>query len=162
MKTCKQCKGDIPHDAKKCQHCGSNTNSLFSMKSCLVLVGIFIFFGIIGALTDEGGSTSTSSTPQPQTIEAKQEAQKKFDELMKLSKTAGLVTSYEFSNKARVVYVSNIWYGQEVAFKKDFMASIAMSMHTVTGYRWFKVRDFRSNEVVGEVTAFGGSLEVYK
>lgn len=81
---------------------------------------------------------------------------------MALGKKSGLVTSYEFSESANVVYVGPLWYTQQVPFKKDFIAKIAMLKTNITGYRHFEVRDSYSNEKVAEVTAFSGSLEVYK
>ncbi|MFA5934551.1 MAG: hypothetical protein WC827_01535 [Candidatus Paceibacterota bacterium] len=94
--------------------------------------------------------------------EEKQKAQKELDSVFSLAKQAGLVTSYEFSNKANVIYVGKIWYTQTVAFKKDFLAKIATLKEKITGYHHFQVLDAYSNEKVAEVTAFSGSLEVYK
>lgn len=96
------------------------------------------------------------------TGEEKAEAQRKLKEIMDLAIKATLVESYEFSDKASVVYVSPMWYTQTVTFKKDFLASIAMPKKASTGYSHFEVRDARSNEKVAEVTAFSQSLEVYK
>jgi hypothetical protein len=48
-----------------------------------------------------------------------------------------------------------------VAFKKDFLAKVAMLQQVISGRHFFEVRNERSNEKVGEVTAFSGSLEVY-
>ena len=94
--------------------------------------------------------------------QTKENAQKELDEVMKLAQTSGLVTSYEFSEKANVVYVGKIWYTQTVAFKKDFMGKVAGLKKTITGYHRFEILDTYSNEKVAEVTAFSGSLEVYK
>lgn len=93
---------------------------------------------------------------------AKEKAQKELDDVIALSKKAGLVKSYEFSDKANVVYVNKMWYTQDVSFKKDFLAKIASLKTAITGYHRFEVRDAYSNEKVAEVTAFSGSLEVYK
>jgi hypothetical protein len=49
-----------------------------------------------------------------------------------------------------------------VSFKKDFLAKVAMLQEAISGRHFFEVHDDHSNEKVGEVTAFGGSLEVYK
>ena len=81
---------------------------------------------------------------------------------MNIAKTAGLVSSYEFSDRATVVYADMIWYTQTVSFKKDFIAKVALLKEKITGYRHFEVRDAYSNEKLAEVTAFLGSLEVYK
>ena len=72
------------------------------------------------------------------------------------------MSSYEFSEKANVVYVGKIWYTQPVTFKKDFMGKVAALKKTITGYHRFEVLDAYSNEKVAEVTAFSGSLEIYK
>jgi hypothetical protein len=89
-------------------------------------------------------------------------AQKELDSLMNLSKQAKLVISYEFSDTANVVYIDSGWYTQTVEFKKNFLAKISGLKEQVTGYHRFEVRDAYSNEKVAEVTAFSGSLEVYK
>jgi len=89
-------------------------------------------------------------------------AQKELDEIIALSKKAELISSYEFSNKANVVYVDSAWYGQKVSFKKDMMAKIAILKKRITGYQHFVMRDAYTDEKVAEVTAFSGSLEVYK
>ena len=93
-------------------------------------------------------------------------AQKDLDDLMALAEKSGLVHSYEFSATAHVIYIDSVWYTQDVKFKKDFMAKVSMLRATIVnnGASWdfFKVRDAYSDEVVGEVTAFSGSLEVYK
>ena len=89
-------------------------------------------------------------------------AQKELDALMNLSKQAQLVTSYEFSDTANVVYAGSAWYTQTVEFKKNFLAKVSSLKEQITGYHRFEVRDAYSNEKVAEVTAFSGSLEVYK
>jgi hypothetical protein len=93
---------------------------------------------------------------------AAEAAQKELDELIDLSKTAGLVSSYEFSERASVVYVTDVWYTQTVQFKKDFLAKVGGLKQTITGYKHFEVRHANSNEKVAELTSFTGSLEVYK
>ena len=93
---------------------------------------------------------------------AKKEAQDQLDAFMKTSKDAKLVTSYEFSETATVVYVDKMWYTQTVEFKKDFIAKIGMLKKAVTGYTHFELKDAYSNEKVGEITAFSQSIEVYK
>jgi cell division protein FtsL len=93
---------------------------------------------------------------------SKENAQKELDEIISLGKKAGLISSYEFSDKATVVYVGDTWYTQTVSFKKDLMAKIATLKKIIIGYRHFEVRDAYSNEKVAEVAAFSGSLEVYK
>jgi len=49
-----------------------------------------------------------------------------------------------------------------VAFKKDFLAKVAMLQEAISGHHDFEVRNEHSDEKVGEVTAFSGGLEVYK
>jgi hypothetical protein len=106
--------------------------------------------------------TPQNEIPPEKTTGDPAKAQKELDELIDLAKNARLVTSYEFSNKASVVYIDNVWYTQTVTFKKDFMAKIAMLKKQITGYNHFEVRDIYSNEKVAEVTAFSNSLEVYR
>ena len=79
-----------------------------------------------------------------------------------MSAKATLVSSYEFTDTDRVIYVSDVWYSMTVQFKKDFLAKVAMLQDAISGKHFFEVRDEHSNETVGEVTAFSGSLEVYK
>jgi hypothetical protein len=105
---------------------------------------------------------STQPAPVPQTNTSKADAQKELDDLMGLSKKAGLITSYEFSDTATVVYADKVWFTQTAAFKKDFLAKVATLKKTLTGYKHFEVRDAYSDEKVAEVTSFSGSLEVYK
>jgi hypothetical protein len=62
----------------------------------------------------------------------------------------------------RVIYVTDLWYQMSVTFKKDFLAKVGMLLKTISGRHAFEVHDDHSNEKVGEVTPFGGSLEVYK
>lgn len=75
---------------------------------------------------------------------------------------ATLVSSSEFSETDRVIYVTDTWYSMTVSFKKDFLAKVATLQDAISGKHFFEVRDEHSNEKVGEVTAFSGSLEVYK
>jgi hypothetical protein len=132
----------------------------------IVLGILMVIMAVITFSSFGSDSSSTSATQQPaqNTIspEAKQNAQKELDELIDLSKQANLVSSYEFSSTANVVYIDYAWYTQDVTFKKDFMAKIATLKKTITGYQHFELRDRRSDEKVAEVTAFGGGLEVYK
>jgi hypothetical protein len=81
---------------------------------------------------------------------------------MDLSEKGNLVSSYTFSDVERVIYVTDVWYSMSVAFKKDFLAKVAMLQQSIDGKPFFEVRNDQSNEKVGEVTASGGSLEVYK
>lgn len=58
--------------------------------------------------------------------------------------------------------LGSVWEGLTVAFKKDFLAKVAVLQQAISGRHFFEVRDDYSKEKVGEVTAFSGSLEVYK
>lgn len=111
-------------------------------------------------------TTQTQPAPKVSNSASQVQAQKDLDDLMALSKKAGLVHSYEFSNTAHVIYVDSVWYTQDVQFKKDFLAKVTTLRATIVnngaGWDWFEVKDAYSNEKVAEVTAFSGSLEVYK
>lgn len=111
-----------------------------------------------GKPVEQGAPVSQTNSP---TI-SKEEAQAELDRIVELGKQAGLIKSYEFSDMATVVYIGSTWYTQTVQLKKDFLAKIATLKETITGYQHFEVRDAYSNEKVAEVTAFSGSLEVYK
>lgn len=128
-----------------------------------------ILFFIIAIVTTPASSPESSANPAPaaQSVDVvneqdKASAMKELDEVINLAKKAQLVTSYEFSETATVVYIDKVWYTQTVGFKKDFMAKIATLKKRITGYAYFEVRDAYSNEKVAEVTAFSSSLEVYK
>lgn len=143
---------------------------------CLIFIVIFALIVLISTLAGGDKTSTNTSTATPTTnkvvvntsqvntnsAKTKAEAQKELDELMDLSKQSDLVTTYEFSDSATVVYVGSTWYTQTVQFKKDFLAKVAMLKETITGYKHFEARDALSNEKVGEVTSFSGSLEVYK
>lgn len=108
-----------------------------------------------------------TETPQPQPkaerdISSIETAKKELRELMQLSIDVKLVRSYEFSDKANVVYADRAWYSQDVQFKKDFLAKVSSLKEIITGYNHFEIRDTYTDEVVAEVTTFSGSLKVYK
>jgi hypothetical protein len=141
-------------------------------------IGLAIFFGIglIGTIFDDTPRPTPTSTPtqevktetQKETtttkpIISKDEAQKEFDRLIGLSKQSGLVTSYEMTAETPLkIFVSKVWYTQEVSFKKDMIAKFSTLEQAIYGRHRLEVRDAYSNEKVAEVTAFSGSLEVYK
>lgn len=138
---------------------------IWSIFITLIAVGIVTSAFSDNSKSDVQTTTSTSQVSNANpvaTVQSKIDAQKELNDLIALSKKALLIDSYEFSDKASVVYVSSVWYTQTVAFKKDFMAKIATLKETITGYAHFEVRDVNSNEKVGEVTSFSRSLEVYK
>lgn len=136
---------------------------------------MIVFFALFINLSDNTSTPSTvanedttevveNSVPTDSATEemSKEDAQKELDEFMALSKKATLVTSYEFSESANVVYVGEIWYSQTAVQKKDFLAYVGNLKKAVTGYRNFKVKDAYSDEVVAELTSFSGDLKVYK
>jgi len=121
----------------------------------------------IGWIATGGGAASSASTQPAVTPTAAPsmsatDAANQFKELMDLSEKANLVSSYTFSETERVIYVTDVWYSMTASFKKDLLAKVAMLQEAISGKRFFEVHDDHSNEKVGEVTAFSGSLEVYK
>jgi len=185
---CPLCKDIIPANAIRCSHCAGDLGEI-SIKTKIYeqatviqkrgrVVGITIIVLIVATAAgvySTDGNKQTSSTygnipnekddrdPEPIiTDKDKEVAQKKLNNILDLSEKAGLVISYEFSESARVIYVGNVWYTQTVKFKEDFLGSIAQPLKEVSGYHHFKVLDAYSNEKVGEVTAFSGSIKVYK
>jgi hypothetical protein len=114
----------------------------------------------------DGGSSYTTSTNTSsvsvQSQISKEDAGKQLKDLMDTAMKANIVSSYEFSESKNVVYAGKGWYTQKVSFKKDFLAKLSSLKQVATGYRHFEVRDAYSDEKIAEVTAFGGSLEVYK
>lgn len=119
-----------------------------------------IFSGIGNGSTASQETVTSPQTNEP-TVSAEQ-AKQELSELITLLQQARLVTSYEFSESASVVYVTDVWFTQDVTFKRDFLAKIATLKHAITGYKHFEVRHANSNEQLGEVTAFSGSLKVYR
>lgn len=112
------------------------------------------------------GSVTVAPAPTSQTAPlssaSSTEASNEFKDVMHMARQAGLVSSYEFSDSERVIYVTELWFAMTVSFKKDFLARVALLQEAISGRQYFEVRNDRSNEKVGEVTAFGGSLEVYR
>lgn len=145
-------------------------------KVFLMVGGAIVALMVIGSLSSDEPSQQPAEqqTPKQETVVekpaevpqepqvSKEEAQNQLVELMELSKAAKIVTSYEFSEKAVVVYVDKAWYEQPATFKKDFLARVASLKKITTGYKHFEIRDTYSDEKVAEVTSFTGSLEVYK
>jgi len=152
--------------------------------SWAILLLIPIIFLLVGSLGSSNKTPEQTAVNPPQSTQQEQatqqeaakqaaqaaakaqqdkvDAQKELEHVMSLAKTANLITSYEFSDVSDVVYAGPTWYTQTVQFKKDFIAKIAMLKEKITGYHHFEVRDAYTNEKVAEVTAFSGSLEVYK
>ena len=141
-------------------------------KIILIIGGIFIFILLVGAIFGNKNSStkqeenkdnvSNATETNVQDKVSKDKSQKELVELINLSKQAGVVSSYEFSETANVVYVTAAWYDLDVSFKKDLLGKIASLKEATTGYHRFEVRNVKSNEKVAEVTAFSGSIEIYK
>lgn len=157
-----------------------------SYKQWWFYVGVGLVAFVVSVIGLSGDSDTSVATTEPeQVVETQQEtvpvaeaqdavpvteastedsakAQSELDEVVALAKQAGVISSYEFSETANIVYVTDMWFKLDVAFKKDVMGKIASLKEAITGYHRFEVRHAQSNEKVGEVTAFSGSIEVYK
>ncbi len=144
-------------------------------RTWFIVLAIFFGIGFIGTLFDDTPRpTPTPSAPvvkeepkeevKPQVSQAsKDEAMKEFKRLMDLSIASGLVKSYEMTKDTPLkIFVSKIWYTQEVQFKKDMVAKFSTLQQTIYGRHRLEVRDAFSNEKVAEVTAFSGSIEILK
>ncbi|MFZ2072690.1 MAG: hypothetical protein WA101_02345 [Minisyncoccia bacterium] len=134
------------------------------------ITGFVVLIVIIFFINLFNGGSSNSTTPPPQQTQqqtstptvSKEQAQKELNDFMETAKKAKLVSSYEFSDKATVVYIDSMWYTQKVDFKKDFIAKIGLLKKAVTGYSHFEAKDAYSNEKVAEITSFSQSIEIYK
>ena len=132
-----------------------------------VFLSVFFLVVVIGLTSGSDDKkpeqqVAVQSEQASSTVESRQQSQEALDALITLSKEAGVISSYEFSETANVVYVTDSWYNLDVSFKKDLMGKIASLKEAATGYHRFEVRNVKSNEKVAEVTAFSGSIEVYK
>lgn len=130
---------------------------------------VLVVIGFIWAVGSSFSGNSGSTTPQPVTQQtqttptvSKEQAQKDLTDFMETAKKAKLVSSYEFSDKATVVYIDSMWYTQKVDFKKDFIAKIGLLKKALTGYSHFEARDAYNNDKVAEITSFSQSIEIYK
>lgn len=145
-------------------------SSFLRSKKFIAVVGVIVVIWIVVISSDNSAPApanqppSTAQPPQEQTpTMSKDDATKEFERLMELSKLSGLVTSYEIDeNTSLKIYVGKVWYTQEVQFKKDAIAKFSMLQQAIYGRHRLEVRDAYSNEKVAEVTAFSGSLEIYK
>ncbi len=135
-------------------------------KAIYGVLAILVIQIFVGSFSDAKKKVENSKAPQiatsTQDTASIEKNTKELKELMDIAIKAHLVYSYDFTNGANVIMVDAIWYTQTVTFKKDFLAKVAMLKQNVTGYRHFEMRDMYTNEKVAEVTAFSGSLEVYK
>lgn len=66
-KKCRECKADIPADAKVCQHCKAKQGNWFSRHKILTGILIIFIIGILGnantsKLSTEGSTTTTGQT----------------------------------------------------------------------------------------------------
>jgi len=64
MKKCKSCKAEIPSDAKKCSHCGTDQRGWFRRHPILTALLVLFVIGIVGAVAGSGGSKSSTETTQ--------------------------------------------------------------------------------------------------
>lgn len=64
MKKCKSCKAEIPADAKKCSHCGTDQRGWFKRHPILTVLLVLFIIGIVGAVAGSGGSKSSTGTTQ--------------------------------------------------------------------------------------------------
>lgn len=145
----------------------------YKRKKFLYGLAIFFVIGYIGSLFDKTPAPqpvqvikteqpAVAPTPTTPTV-SKADALKEFERLMDLSKQSGLVKTYEMSAEASlVIFVSNVWYTQEVQFKKNMLAKFSTLEQDIYGRHRLEVRDAYSNEKLAEVTAFSGSVEIYK
>lgn len=138
----------------------------WNISKMLKVGGAALLFVVAGWSMTSALNKEMKSSPAPEahiaTTEEKETARQELKDTMSLAIKSGLVSSYEFSDTKRVVYAGDVWYTQTVAFKKDFLGSIAISLKTSTGHHSFEVLDAYTNQKVAEVTAFSGSIEVYR
>jgi uncharacterized protein YpmB len=126
------------------------------------IIFIFIIIMFVNMFSGSNKPQTITENTQPISQISKDQAQKELVDLMALSKKAGLVTSYEFSEKATEIFIGKTWYSQTVEFKKDFIAKVGLLKKAITGYTHFEARDAYNNEKVAEITAFSQSIEIYK
>lgn len=150
----------------------------FTLDRKYKVLAVVVLTILTGALIPKNNSIPISE-PAPEPVETKTEPiepaptvtqetvdkaekQAELDALLNLAIQGKILTDYEFSDTKRVLYADKGWYTQTVVVKKNFMSKIANLRKEITGYHTFQVLDAYSNEKVGEVTAFSGSVEVYK
>jgi len=115
MKKCKSCKAEIPSDAKKCSHCGTDQRGWFRKHPILTVLLIIFVIGIIGAVAGGGGDKSSTGTKQTSSQESKQSPEpKQVQEPMKI--TAQELADDFDSNQ---VAAENKWKGKLVIFSAE-------------------------------------------
>ena len=118
----------------------------------VLIVAVFIINGFSKNDADRAyDSKPKSVSPQ---------AQEDYDDFVQLSKKTGLISSVDSDNS--VYYVTDAWYDLPVTFKKDFIGKIGLLQKAKTGYAHMEIRNYKSNDLVGELTSFSQSIEVYK
>lgn len=92
-KKCKSCKAEIPNDAKKCSHCGTDQRNW--LRRHPVWTGILVLI-ILGMIVSASGSknTSTSSSNATETA-AQKEVAYKVGDVIKTDKFEIIITSVE-------------------------------------------------------------------
>jgi len=67
MKTCKDCKAEIPKAAKKCMHCGSKQGVGFFGGLVVIVFAFFVFIWVVGKTNSPSySSTTTAAAPTPE------------------------------------------------------------------------------------------------
>ena len=105
-------------------------------RNAVMTVGIIIALAAIVWIVAQ----PNTAAPEPEqqatasSTAAAAQASVEFKDLMDIAKQSGLVASFEFSNTARVIYVTDIWSDMTVAFKKDFLAKVATLQKLITGH----------------------------
>ncbi len=155
--------------ATKCKQCGTKSDLTFKQKVISGMLGTLIVFAVIGLASGPDPDTgSPQPTSKPNDVAAvpssadKEKAAKALKDYMELGIKTGIIKSYEFSDRRNLVYVTKLWYVMDVAQKKTFLTAVKNTKSVSTGEHFFEVRDGYSDEKVAEVTAFLGSLEIYK
>ena len=74
MKKCKSCKADIPNDAKKCSHCGTDQRNWARKHPILTGLGVIIVIFIILGIAGSGNKNSSTSNSGSNTASTNQTA----------------------------------------------------------------------------------------
>lgn len=143
---------------------GKNIEGLYIALTVVLLLAFTIFLPNGNKTSEQQVETEQAAqvSTAPETEADIANYQKDLDEVLRLATEAGIVSDYEFSETKRVVYIGPAWYNQTVALKEQLLNKTALLLEKTTGFHRFEVRDAYSNELVGEVTAFSGSVKIYK